>query len=237
MTPKAEVVDIGTEFGVSVGAAAATKVAVFEGEVHVKSAVGSDRGAPLVRLTTGMAIRIDEDGVVRTSPTVNEVDFQRKLPVASPTNLGVGELSLVDVICGSRTGEYRIAGAIDPLSGHWGDGPWHQPKGVEVRPGDGRFVSVNWNPMINGIFIPHSIAAPCQADSLNSKLSLPSCSGATWGPVSARRRIGADLDPFSKQLDQDDEGFWGAGTVTAMLDRLRWARRFGRPPRQYWRHD
>jgi hypothetical protein len=224
LTPKAEVIDIGTEFGVSVGTTAATRVAVFEGEVHVKSATGSGRDAPLVRLTKGMAVRIDERGVVKATPSAGDSDFQRALPVANPTNLGVGELSLVDVICGSRAGEYRIAGAIDPLSGHWGDGPWNQPKGVEVRPGDGRFVSVGWNPMVDGVFIPPSAAAPCQVDSEGALLGLPSCSGATWGPIWARRRIGADLDPFAQSLDQDDEGFWGAGTVTAMLDRLRWAR-------------
>jgi hypothetical protein len=223
-TPKAEVVDIGTEFGVSVGTTAATRVAVFEGEVHVKSATANAHGAPLYRLTKGMAVRIDERGVVESTPGADDDDFQRRLPSAKPTNLGAGELSLIDVICGSPDGEYRIAGAIDPLSGHWGDGPWNQPQGVEVRAGDGRFVSLNWNSMVDGVFIPPSAGEPCQVDSVGARQNLPECSGATWGPIWARRRIGADLDPFAHRLDQDAEGFWGAGTITAMLDRLRWAR-------------
>lgn len=224
-TPKAEVVDIGTEFGVAVANAIGTNVAVFEGEVHVKSTdkVGSESSE--YRLTEGMALKIGEDGVVTADdPKAAVTAFQRRLPPATPTNLGIGELSLIDVVCGSRVGEYRIAGAIDPLNGHWGDGPWNQPNGVELRPGEGRFVAVDWNPFVNGLFIPPSAGGFCPVDLTGKTISLPECSGASWGPVWARRRIGADLDPFSHHVGQNDEGFWGAGTVTAMLDRLRWAR-------------
>jgi hypothetical protein len=224
-TPKAEVVDIGTEFGVSVAAAVGTNVAVFEGEVHVKSIDKAGPESSEYRLTEGMALKIGENGVVtHDDPDVAGTSFQRRLPPAAPTNLGVGELSLIDVVCGSRLGEYRIAGAIDPLNGHWGDSPWNQPNGVELRPGEGRFVAVDWNPFVNGLFIPPSVGGLCPVDLAGETISLPSCSGASWGPVWARRRIGADLDPFGHQVGQNDDGFWGAGTVTAMLDRLRWAR-------------
>jgi hypothetical protein len=223
-TPQAEVIDVGTEFGVSVERSSDTKVAVFEGEVHVKSLSGEPARTSVFRLTRGMSVRIDEQGMMESGPVVEQLNFQRELPAASPVNLGIGEVSLVDVICGSGAGEYRIAGAIDPLSGDWGTRPWTQPKGVELRSGEGQFVRVDWNPLVDGLFVPPAVESRCQADSHGNAILLPGCSGATWGPVWARRRIHVDLDPFSHRLDQDDEGFWGAGTITAMLDRLRWAR-------------
>ena len=223
-TPKAEVIDVGTEFGVSVDRLSDTKVAVFEGEVHVKSLSGEPARSSLFRLTTGMSVKIDRRGLMESGPVVAQLDFQRELPKESPSNLGAGEASLVDVICGSGVGEYRIGGAIDPLTGHWGERPWKQPKGVELRSGQGQFVHVDWNPLVDGIFVPPAENVRCQADSHGNTILLPSCSGVTWGPVWARRRINIDLDPFAHSLDRDDEGFWGAGTITAMLDRLRWAR-------------
>ncbi|MGD9632005.1 MAG: FecR domain-containing protein [Pirellulales bacterium] len=223
-TPNAEVIDVGTEFGVAVDNQSDTKVAVFEGEVHVKSSLGKKSGRSLFRLTTGMSVRIDKKGMMESGPLREQLDFQRELPMSAPTNLGVGELSFVDVICGSAVGEFRIAGAIDPLTGHWGKRPWAQPKGVSLRPGKGQFVPVGWNPMVDGIFVPPAEGGECQADSQGRSILMAGCSGTSWGPVWARRRINDDLDPFIQQGDQDSEGFWGAGTTTAMLDRLRWAR-------------
>jgi hypothetical protein len=224
LTPKAEVIDIGTEFGVAVGQQRDTKVAVFEGEVHVKSSLGEPTRTSLMRLTTGMSVSIDQQGMMESGPTAEMLDFQRELPASSPTNLGVGEVSLVDVVCGSAVGEYRIAGAIDPLTGHWGKRPWKQPKGVPIRSGEGQYVRVDWNPLVDGVFVPPASESRCTVDSQGHSILLKSCSGTSWGPVWARRRISEDLDPFAHRLEQDDEGFWGAGTTTAMLDRLRWAR-------------
>ncbi len=223
-TPKAEVIDVGTEFGVSVDRLSDTNVAVFDGEVHVKSSSGERARLSLVRLTTGMSMRIDHQGMMESGPGVEQLDFQRVLPAENLSNLGIGEVSLIDVICGSGIGEYRIAGAIDPLSGHWGERPWKQPKGVELRSGEGRYVHVDWNPLVDGVFVPRTEKGWCHADSQGNAIKLPGCTGATWGPVWARRRTNGDLDAMSHPLDLDDEGFWGAGTITAMLDRLRWAR-------------
>jgi hypothetical protein len=52
----------------------------------------------------------------------------------------------------------------------------------------------------------------------------PPLVGGAWGPIWARRRIERHLDPLSAQADRDVEGFWGAGTTTALLDRSRWVR-------------
>jgi NPCBM/NEW2 domain len=171
-----------------------------------------------------MSVTIDPEGLMESGPVVEQLNFQRKLPTEVPTNLGVGEVSLVDIICGSEPAEFRIAGAIDPLTGEWGKRPWTQPKGVALKAGEGRFVRVPWNTMVDGIFVPSTAQGAIPIDSQGNSIVLEGGSGATWGPVWARRRINIDLDPFSHSSEQDDDGFWGVGTVAAMLDRLRWAR-------------
>jgi hypothetical protein len=63
-SPKLDLVDRGTEFGLRVDGNQRTEIQVFEGKVELYAA-GSDRTAPVAKpLTTGKGLRIDDVGAV-----------------------------------------------------------------------------------------------------------------------------------------------------------------------------
>jgi hypothetical protein len=220
-TPSAYVVDIGTVFGVSVDDKAVTDVVVFDGEVHVQRTSASKRK---IRLTSGMSIRADSSGLNKSNTSFDTLSFIREFNGEHPNYLGIHELSMVDIICGSAPGEYRLAGSIDPEMGTWSTLPWSESKGVRGKVGKGEVVPVDWNPWVHGIFVPDSRSSKLAVDLDGGHVDMPPISGGAWGPVWARRRINHHLDPLAANVDRDVEGFWGAGTTTALLDRSRWVR-------------
>lgn len=220
-TPSAYVVDVGTAFGVSVDDQAATDVVVFDGEVHVgRSSASSHK----VRLTTGMSIRADQRGLNTTYQEKVIPSFDREFNGNRPSSLGPNEISLVDIICGSAPGEYRTAGSIDPEMGTWSTLPWSESKGVRGKLGTGRVVPVDWNPWVHGMFIPDPHSERMAVSLEGGSVMTPPIRGGAWGPMWTRRRIEKHLDPLTARTDRDVEGFWGAGTTTALLDRSRWVR-------------
>ena len=220
-TPSAYVVDIGTVFGVSVDDKAVTDVVVFDGEVHVRRTPVSERK---IRLTSGMSIRADSSGLNKSNTSLETLSFNREFNGERSSNLGINELSMVDIICGSVPGEYRSAGSIDPDTGAWSSLPWSESKGVRGKVRTGEVVPVDWNPWVHGIFVPDSQRSELAVDLDGGLVALLPISGGAWGPVWARRRIDRHLDPLAAKVDRDVEGFWGAGTTTALLDRSRWVR-------------
>jgi hypothetical protein len=220
-TPSAYVVDVGTAFGVAVDRKAVTDVVVFDGEVHVqRSSASIDK----LKLTSGMAARADGTGLNASHNLGSAPAFDREFNGQRPTNLGPNELSVIDIICGSAPGEYRSAGSIDPELGTWSTLPWSESKGVHGKSGTGKMVPVEWNPWVHGIFIPTPKSDRLTIDLAGHSVPSPALMGGAWGPVWARRRIERHLDPLASQADRDVEGFWGAGTTTALLDRSRWVR-------------
>ncbi len=90
-TPTAEIVDLGTEFGVSVDPSGNTVAAVFKGKVHLAPASHDDdeSEAGLV-LTSGLQSSVDARGILNTNPqpipndhaffrTLNESDYDLQL--------------------------------------------------------------------------------------------------------------------------------------------------------------
>lgn len=220
-TPSAYVVDVGTAFGVSVNGRMETDIIVFDGEVHVQRTSASERK---VRLTSGMSIHADESGLGESSTDMDQALFNREFNGERPSNLAPNELSLVDIVCGSARGEYRSAGSIDPEMGTWSTLPWSETKGVRGRVGHGKVVPVNWNPWVHGIFVPTNRGGELVVDLNGGTVDAPAISGGAWGSVWARRHIDRQLDPLASKVDKDAEGFWGAGTTTALFDRSRWVR-------------
>ena len=220
-TPTAYVVDVGTAFAVSVDDRATTDVVVYEGEVHVKRTAQSDR---LTRLTTGMTVRATTAGMASASEDDRRGLLQRDFNGERPDSLSENELSLVDVICGSVPNEFRAAGSIDPETGAWSTLPWAESKGVSDKACTGVVVPVPWNPWVHGVFLPRCDADALAVDLEGGHVAAPPMSGGAWGPIWARRKLQRSIDPLCNVLDSDAEGFWGAGTTTALFDRSRWVR-------------
>ncbi len=67
LTPGAEVVDLGTEFGVKVGEAGDSEVQVFEGLVELQRRQTPDGPIPARRLRQGQGVHVEVDGGERTA--------------------------------------------------------------------------------------------------------------------------------------------------------------------------
>ena len=130
-------------------------------------------------------------------------------------------VSLLDLVSGHETAQPRIAGSIDPATGFWGRPPWIDPDTLGTQRGDTQFTQTDWNPMVDGVFIPRSNAREMQIDSDGHMVYLPANSGSTWGPIWARRR--SDIDLRREFSSDSRHNHWGSGTLAAVRDRLQQA--------------
>jgi hypothetical protein len=219
-TPTAKVVDLGTEFGVTVGPSSDTDVCVFLGEVEVQPGSGDRRKhqklTEAYSLTQGMSVRVAATGKVSDGAYagVDYDDYTRSFPLPKATN--PDELDLVDIVCGGNGQGMRLAAAIDPLTGQWDRRPWVSAHSPGTRHGDGLFHSAaSWHPFINGTFVPNKLGTPTQADTRGGTILLPKDRGDyTWGPIWARRAVndGTRLDPSADS--------WGTKTYPVITERM-----------------
>jgi Concanavalin A-like lectin/glucanases superfamily/FecR protein len=157
-SPKADLVDRGTEFGLQVDAGERTEVHVFEGKVELYDP-GSDPGAaPHQDLTTGQGVRVDGPGVVRPIPpnpaafltarqlaarAVSEIEQRHKEWLAASAALRrdpdvVVYYPLQGEPAWSRVVVNQAAGRRQPGDGvivgcTWGTGRWPGKQGLEFR--------------------------------------------------------------------------------------------------------
>ena len=217
VTPTATVVDIGTEFGVGVGASG-TDVTVFEGEVQVHGLSQKGDGGPVRRVREGMSMRIDANGSQASKAGSSGYVFRRDLLQPLEVEHGEHGISLLDLIGGHDYSQERIAGSIDPRSGYWGKPPWLANGENEALRGDTQFTATTWNRMVDGVFIPRSNAREMQIDSDGHVVHLPPNSGTSWGPIWARRLSDIDSDKDLVAASKHDQ--WGSGTLEIVRDRL-----------------
>jgi hypothetical protein len=233
-TPAAEVIDLGTEFGVSVDAATGTDVFVFNGEVKVVSRPNTDISPEVLNMTEGMAARIRCDGTADYELHAQPGEFARSFPKSSPPS-DDGELSLVDILSGGNGLGTRLAGAVDPVTGQLDRGDWRANIGAGRRFGDGKYHTADWHPLIDGLFVPSHLGKRVQIDSLGATVDLPPMEGfrlnaeekivklppeggGTWGPLWARR-CNNDM-----RTTEEAKDFWGTNTLGGILARLKDAR-------------
>jgi hypothetical protein len=218
-TPTAKVIDLGTEFGVTVGPSTDTDVCVFDGEVEVRPDSGGKSQRRSISeaysLTQGMSVRVAATGKVSDGlyAGVDYDVYNRTFPL--PTDLNPGELDLVDIVCGGNGQGMRLAAAIDPLTGQWDRRPWSTALGPGTRKGDGLFHRADWHPFIDGTFVPNKTGDPTQVDTRGGTIRLPKNFGDyTWGPIWARRAV-KDSTHFDRAADS-----WGTKTYPVITERL-----------------
>ncbi|MGI9427928.1 MAG: FecR domain-containing protein [Bythopirellula sp.] len=221
LTPTANVVDIGTEFGVGVSHSG-TDVTVFEGEVHVLPLLGSVDSDSVQKLQRGMSVWIDSHGLTNSRRQTNQERFQRGFVRPVDATHEEDSVSLLDLISGDDTTQQRIAGSIDPQTGYWGRPPWLDSQRSQAQRGDTQFAQTDWNPMVDGVFIPRSNAREMQIDSDGHMVYLPPNNGSTWGPIWARRRFGLAYE--QALLSSGRPGYWGDGALSQVLERLQQTR-------------
>jgi len=122
-TPGASIVDLGTEFGVNVDEAGATKVHVFEGLVEIEPQ-GRPAERPLKRLGAGDAAAIDTAGDISLGDMPAARRAKRKFPGVEPPPEWVEE-EAVTLVADGFTSNGPLLGAASPAArGGVGDTAW-----------------------------------------------------------------------------------------------------------------
>jgi hypothetical protein len=84
LTPRAKVIDLGTEFGIEVDRVGATDVVVFEGLVDLAYTSRQRGRAPQRRLSAGEGIHLDAYGTASRIVSISDQRFSGRRPDASP---------------------------------------------------------------------------------------------------------------------------------------------------------
>jgi hypothetical protein len=212
-TPTAKVIDLGTEFGVSVDSFAHTDVCVFNGEVRVLGGMHGDDDSTSLLLSDGMSARVGSSGQIAEPGDFDASHFARKLPESQWDARDPDEICLVDLLSGSITGPRRLAGVIAPDTGETDRHPWLREDGPGYSVAAG-YQSTSWHPFIDGVFIPSDSGQETLIDSSGHRVDLPPSTGRTWGPIWSRRRI-PGAPPINSQED-----YWGTDTLEGVIARL-----------------
>jgi hypothetical protein len=178
-TAAADVIDLGTEFGVAVDDVAVTDVVVFDGEVEVVSLAAGAGAGGVLRMTEGMAARFTPAGATEHEFPARLEDFSRSLSPARDVAVD-GELSLVDVICGGSGFDNYVAGAIDPRTGKTDSGVWLRGRVAGRRRG-GLFARPGIVHRSMGSYSPVD-GRPALIDSRHTVV-LPVWTSQTFGPI------------------------------------------------------
>lgn len=211
-TPTAKVIDLGTEFGVSVDGVARTDVCVFDGEVRLFGGFHGGDDVNSLLLSEGMKASVASGRIV-AAPEFDERRFARELPIQADQGAVRDEISLVDLLSGSQGGRPRIAGVIAPDTGESDRQPWLRDDGPGYSVASG-FQATRWHPFVDGVFIPSESGLGVRTDSSGHAIDLPACTGRTWGPIWSRRRI-FGAKPVAAQDD-----YWGTDTLEGVIARL-----------------
>lgn len=219
LTPAAEVIDLGTEFGVAASAETGTDVVVFDGRVKV---VGQPDAAGVRQefdMTEGMGARVRADGAAEYGWKGDAAPFVRSISRRDALR-ETREVCLVDVVAGGDGFGERLAGAVDPASGERDYGEHGRTMPHQGRWSELAFHGVAWHPMIDGVFIPTQSGVGVPIDSAGHTVDLPQSVGWAYGSIWARRAESAVV--ANDQLDID---FWGERTLRGIVERLGECRR------------
>lgn len=226
-TPSAQVVDLGTVFGVAVGGSKAgdaleTDVCVFDGEVEVSSLRKGVLSRQPIRLVEGMSVRLAGNGDADLSAAIDRSQFLSELPMNSNDRLAANEISLVDAFIDGPGLSHRLVATLDPNTGKPDEAP---TRGLRHGAGVGYRLAV-YSEFVDGVFIPTRDGNQVQIDSYGKAANLPETTGHINGTVWARRPIpGLTLaTPFTPDPEETSDQVWEVGATFESFERLEQSR-------------
>jgi hypothetical protein len=170
LTPTSTVIDLGTEFGVSVAGSGETAVEVLDGEVEVVGAARQS-GASSLFLTAGQMAKVSSDGTA-TPATKRRADWVRDYTSKAEREERAQPPRLL-------AGDWFQHGET-PLSGYTGGSGWAGP----------------WLPATAG---PDGVMEWASRDPMLSRSLEVGGALALSGNMEARRRLAHPLDPGRRQ--------------------------------------
>lgn len=177
-TPNSRIVDLGTEFGVSVSNFGETQIHMFHGKA---SLVSSLDGQTLEShtLTQHQAKSVDKSGRIAVIQLAQHT-FVREINSQSGVVWRGEPLSLADVVGGGDGfGSGTAGGGIDPETG----GVRHDLDDITIRDRSAshRFTVARQVPFIDCIFVPGFDDNPTQVTSTGLTCQFPPTSAGFWG--------------------------------------------------------
>ncbi len=190
VTPTAEIVDLGTEFGVAVESDGKTDVDVLRGVVEIKPAGEAKLSKwPRQKVVAGQSVRATHEGISAPLATSDSADpFVRRVPLGAPALQPIKALDLVDLLAGGSGRGRRRGISIDPCSGRYGNLDTTEA----MRSGDGTYHLCLGHSVVDGCFVPNG---KLQIDSAGHHFDFPKTDGGgvshIWAgqavPVVARK--------------------------------------------------
>ncbi len=176
-TPTATVTDLGTEFGVEVGAEGGQRVWVFQGKVKVASL--NRQSTREITLAEGQGVSVDTDGRMMNPSATDASAVASRFVRHLPRRDGPTVVSLADLVAGGDGFGRRTNWGISAASAH----PEPNPVADEVV-SSGHFQKYSGMAQIDGVFIPNG-GEPELIDSAGHRFAFPATSGTTCGAVLA----------------------------------------------------
>jgi len=188
-TPTAVLTDLGTEFGVEVDREGGTLLRVFRGLVKCvlwESAPDDPKGAVVLRSNESVRTKRSSDDAghpIVLVPETNDHEFVRNMP--SPP------IDLLDIVAeGDGDGRRRDRG-INPATG-----AREIRYAAGDRVGDGKYHRLDWNKLIDGVFIPDGRKGSVVLDSAGHAFDgFPTTANTAFGPIWARAASFENDDP------------------------------------------
>ena len=238
LTPRATVVDLGTEFGIEVNRLGATDVVVFEGEIDLEYEEDHHGKRSRKRLTTGEAMHFDSRGTRSRIVSVRDEQFSTEMtepsqgPSRAPLITGVRD----NIQREASWNYYQIVpGGLREDARAFVDRAFHEWNGVtqEGMPNylvGGDYVKTFQNDkFLDDIEIIVELAEPCSLYVLfDDRLTAPVWLRDRFEDTGDK--IGVDVGPFDGDRASSREFRTGVGPGASVEDVLTvWKRDIDRP--------
>lgn len=186
-TPSAQIVDLGTEFGVECDLQSSTSLHVVKGKTVLIAGDKSNKGS--VEVTEGGAKKVS--AVTRTISDIscNDRLFARKIDSAGQfVWRGETEISLADMVGGGNgLGTGTLDSGIETNTGRWFESPdpaLVQGKVTGILSGGGVYNKVSSLALIDGVFVPDSRRGAVQVTSAGHTFDgFVDGGGVFWGNI------------------------------------------------------
>ena len=179
-TPSASIVDLGTEFGVSVKYDGSCDLHMFRGKANlVVGQEGQKRTTQIVEVD--QARSVDRRASQIRDISLQKNDFVRRIDSQNGFVWRGQNLDIADVVGGGNGfGTGRYGSGIDLDSGN----PNSYMNYIDNRPGHDQYLEVPGNDWIDGVFIPDGGNGDVQIDSSgNTFAACPDTSGVYWTQI------------------------------------------------------
>lgn len=178
-TPKLDVIDFGTEFGLQVANQNQVEVHVFDGEVGLTPPTSpSDEAQTFIE---GQAAVMDETGRIQQHSLEDRPRlFMRQLPDENQPSIPGKSVDLADIFGGgSGFGTARTNRYTDPTTGRIADRHTYQR-----RSGSEAYVELLTLPVVDGVFVPPAAGGAFPISSTGVTFAFPPTSGYWWTEIS-----------------------------------------------------